>query len=110
VAKNFAPWLHLKNRDNWDKPSDARDDNAHLMVQCMETWFLADKDSLAAFFGNGFNSNALPKQTDIENIPKDDITSGMRRATTRCKPKGVYHKVTSKNALRGIFRHGNEKV
>lgn len=92
VIKNSAPWLHLKNRDKWDKPLDAKDDNAHLMVQCMETWFLADKDSLAAFFGNGFNSNALPKQPDIENISKDDVTSSLKKATTRCAPKGVYHK------------------
>ena len=27
------------------------------MVQCMEAWFLADKDCLAAFFGLGFNRN-----------------------------------------------------
>ena len=92
VLKNSGPWLHLKNRDKWDKPLDAGDDNAHLMVQCMETWFLADKDSLAAFFGNGFNGNALPKRPDIENIPKDDVTSGLKKATTRCAPKGVYHK------------------
>lgn len=92
VLKNSGPWLHLKNRDEWDKPAEARDDNAHLMVQCMEAWFLADKVSLAAFFGNGFNSNALPKRSDIENIPKDDITNGLKKATTRCDPKGIYNK------------------
>ena len=92
VLKNSGPWLHLKNRDKWDKPPDARDDNAHLMVQCMEAWFLADKDSLATFFGNGFNLNKLPDRTDIENIPKDDIDSFLNKATRRCESKGVYDK------------------
>ena len=42
------------------------------MVQCMEAWFLADKDSLAAYYGNNFKQNALPARPDIENIAKDD--------------------------------------
>jgi hypothetical protein len=48
VERNSGPWKHLKNRepDNWDRPASARDDNAHMMVQCMETWFLADQDTL----------------------------------------------------------------
>ena len=37
---------HLKTRDSWNQPSGATDDQVHLMVQCMEAWFLADKDSL----------------------------------------------------------------
>lgn len=92
VAKGSAPWSHLKNRDNWDKPQKATDDNAHLMVQCMESWFLADKNSMAAFFGNGFNSNSLPNRDDIEKIPKDDINSCLKSATVQCVPKGAYHK------------------
>ena len=92
VVKGFGPWSHLKSRDNWDKPQGATDDNAHLMVQCMEAWFLADKDSLAAFFGNGFNLSKLSKQTDIENIPKGDIYGCLNSATRLCKPKGSYDK------------------
>ena len=63
----------MGTRDGWEKPDEAADDNAHLMVQCMETWFLADKDGLAAYFGQGFNRNALPGRQEIEDVAKDDL-------------------------------------
>ena len=66
--------------------------NAHLMVQCMEAWFLADKDCLAAFFGRGFNRNALSHNPDIEQVAKTDVLEGLKGATRRCKSKGEYGK------------------
>ena len=36
VADRSEPWLHLRERDSWEKPDDATDENAHLMVQCKE--------------------------------------------------------------------------
>ena len=92
VAMGAGPWLHLKNRDNWDKPAGATDANAHLMVQCMEAWFLADKDVLERYFGGGFNRKALPGQPDVEDISKSDLDNGLKRATRRSEPKGPYHK------------------
>lgn len=92
VAEGAGPWLHLKNRDHWDKPASATDDNAHLMVQCMEAWFLADKDVLATFFGGGFNRNALPGRPDVEHISQSDLENGLKNATRQCNPKGEYHK------------------
>lgn len=92
VVQSAGPWLHLKNRDHWDKPDGAADDNAHLMVQCMEAWFLADKDALKKYFGGGFKRNALPGRPDVENIPKNDLQNGLKNATRHCKPKGKYHK------------------
>ena len=40
-----AAWQHLATRqgDNWQRPIGASDDQAHLMVQVMEAWFLADR-------------------------------------------------------------------
>ena len=96
-----APWPHLKNCDNWDKPPGATDDNAHLMVQCMEAWFMADKETLAEFFGTGFNEGGLPARPDVEGIPKDDINSGLRMATRQCQPKGEYHKAQHSFAILG---------
>lgn len=96
-----APWLHLKNCDNWEKPPDATDDNAHLMVQCMEAWFMADKETLAEFFGTGFNEGGLPAGPDVEGIPKDEINNGLRMATRQCKPKGEYHKGRHSFAILG---------
>lgn len=91
VAQGAEPWLHLKNRDNWDKPAGAMDENAHLMVQCMEAWFLADRDALASYYGNGFTENSLPRQVEVENVPKQDIERGLNTATRQCK-RGRYHK------------------
>jgi hypothetical protein len=62
------------------------------MVQCMEAWFLADKDTLAAFFGNGFNRGALPSNPVIEDVAKLDVMNGLKAATRHCGKKGEYGK------------------
>lgn len=85
VADGSGPWLHLSTRDRWTKPEDATDANAHLMVQCMEAWFLADKDGLAAYFGQDFDRNALPGRREIEDVAKDDVLDGLKNATRQCK-------------------------
>ncbi|HSA32167.1 MAG TPA: DUF4276 family protein [bacterium] len=85
-------WIHLKGRENWSKPKGATDDMCHLMVQCIEAWFLADKQVLTNFFGQGFNPNALPKNADIEQIAKDDVYRGLERASAHCKTKAPYGK------------------
>ena len=91
VADGSGPWLHLRTRDGWQMPDEATDENAHLMVQCMEAWFLADKNGLAAYFGHGFNRNALPGRPEIEDVAKDDVLVGLKNATRQCK-KGGYGK------------------
>ena len=61
------------------------------MVQCMEAWFLADRDTLAQFFGDGFNANPLPNRPDVENIPKSDLYDALKGAT-QASSKGKYGK------------------
>ena len=92
IAAGSSPWQHLKARDSWNQPSDATDDQVHLMVQCMEAWFLADKDCLVAYYGNDFNQNALPARQDIENIAKNDVLNGLKNATRSGVSKGEYGK------------------
>lgn len=58
----------------------------------MEAWFLADKESLVAYYGDDFNQNALPARQDIENIAKNDILNGLKNATRSRVPKGEYGK------------------
>lgn len=82
-----APWDHLKTRDGWNKPNGAAENQAHLMVLCMESWFMADKDALAEFFGNGFHRNSLPRQADIEAIPKATLYSCLKNAARPTKKK-----------------------
>ncbi len=45
------PWEHLKNSDHWEQPKPASGRQAHLMVQMMEAWFMADKKNLNEFYG-----------------------------------------------------------
>jgi hypothetical protein len=78
-------------RDGWRRPHGAADDQCHLMVQIMESWFLADKVGLASFYGQGFRENALPASQEVEQIPKADVLSGLAQAT-RDTRKGSYSK------------------
>ena len=94
-------WSHLHERDGWQRPDGADEESAHLMVQCMEAWFLADKDALATFFGPGFSPTALPGQMNVEETSKTDLGRGLKNATRRCRPKGEYHKGRHSFALLG---------
>lgn len=91
VADGSQPWEHLAQRDGWVRPSEAVDEQAHLMVRCMEAWFLADLDVLAGYFGPDFNRGALPGHSKIEEIEKDDVVKGLQNASRRCR-KGEYRK------------------
>jgi hypothetical protein len=93
VAEAARPWTHLKLNDGWDHPDGATEDQAHLMVQCMEAWFLADKDALARHYGQGFLSNVLPRRHDIEQIAKAEVFRILEQATRNTRTKGSYDKV-----------------
>jgi hypothetical protein len=88
-----GPWQHLANRrgDHWLRPHGATEDQAHLMVQLMESWFLANRQVLADYYGQGFLLNSLPGQANIEQIPKADVLRALKHASRQTK-KGEYHK------------------
>lgn len=88
---NKTPWEHLKFRDNWDSPG-VDDEHCHLMVQVMESWFVADIDALRQFYGQGFKENAIPGNLNVENINKLDLEVTLNKAT-KDKSKGKYHKI-----------------
>ena len=81
LQKKYKKWKLQKIEEN----------QCHLMVQLMESWFFADKDKLAEFYGQNFNRNALSNNTNVEKIPKANIESGLANAT-RNTQKGEYHK------------------
>lgn len=89
VSSNGKPWDHLLSRDNWQRPEGAEDKQAHLMVQCMESWFLADVPALRRFFGDRFK--APTEQANIEMIPKQDVLKRLNNAS-RNSQKGKYNK------------------
>ena len=84
-------WQYLKANDNWDRPATATDGQCHLMVQAMESWFLADADALASFYGQDFNRRALPANRNIEQVSKEDVLAGLSQAARNTK-KGGYKK------------------
>ncbi len=91
AAVETNAWSHLKTHDGWNRPAEASEEQAHLMVQCMESWFLADKEALKQFYASGFLVKALPGTLHVESIPKARIVSSLRRASEGTQ-KGEYHK------------------
>ena len=85
------PSRHLASRDSWEF-TFAREDAVHLMVQVMETWIIADADTLTAYYGQGFRSNALPRRQNLEDVSKSDVERALNRATEQTT-KGRYQKI-----------------
>lgn len=81
AVQSTDAWSHLNRKDRWERPAGVRAESAHLMVQLMESWFLADRSALADYFGQGFAATALPQGSDIEDIAKDDVLRGIKTAS-----------------------------
>ena len=84
VEAGHSVWQHLRASDGWNKPAGAGEDVAFLMVQVMETWFLADRDALRDYFGSRFRDNTLGQWAALEDVPKDSVLNALRNATARC--------------------------
>ena len=87
-----GPWQHLRAREGWDRPDGATDEQCHLMVEVMESWFLADRRALVEFYGHGYREDALPQNQFVEQIPKQDVLGGLDQATCSSTNKGPYRK------------------
>ena len=84
-----SPWQHLQASDGWGRPVGATDEQCHLMVQVMESWFLAD--ALESFYGQRFRRQAFPANPNIEQVAKQDVLDGLEQAT-RDTGNGQYNK------------------
>ena len=60
------------------------------MVTTMETWLLADRETLIDYFP-AMNASALPPDVDLESRRKRKVSGALRNAT-RPSSKGCYHK------------------
>ena len=90
-----SPWDHLAHRqgDQWPRPDGSTEEQCHLMVRCMESWLIADRDTLGEYFGQGFNERALPaKGADIETVLKVTVYKSLSDATRNCRTKARYGK------------------
>jgi len=84
VKPGHDAWQHLKARDKWTKPKEAGKNDASLMITCMETWFLADREALKDFFEGCWNDKALPKWPDLEKVERKKAYAALVKATTNC--------------------------
>ncbi len=92
---------HLIKRDGWDLagvPAEV----IHLMVQCMETWIVANPDALADFYGKGFHASSLPVRTNLEEEGKPDVYASLARATKKTS-KGEYGKIKHASKLLALI-------
>ena len=89
VARGHTVWQHLKSRpgDRWEKPEGVADDQAFLMVQVMETWFIADREAMQRFFGEEFRTAAIPLWPKLEEVSKKAVYDSLENATADCGPR-----------------------
>lgn len=85
-------WQHLRSADRWARPRGAQDMQAQLMVQCMETWCVADRSALRIFFAACLQEGALPSLVDLEARAKDDVQEALANATRGCGRGRAYTK------------------
>jgi hypothetical protein len=74
-----------------------------LMVQCLESWFLADKAALEKYYGRQFMNDNLPGNPNIEEIPKQDVVDGLK-AATRGTDKRARETTTRQNMVLKSYR------
>ena len=79
-------WKHLKDRDRWECPQDATDDQVFLMTTCMETWIITDRTALGKIYRNCLQTSALPSivKNVIEQRSRQEIQDALIRATQKC--------------------------
>lgn len=86
------PWHHLRKRDGWEQPTGTGADQAQLMVSCMETWILADRDGLRKAFGPDLSEGSLPPQKNLESRVPEDVLQALKMATRACGRSRTYAK------------------
>jgi hypothetical protein len=102
ISDGTTEWAHLAARDSWGRPTNAGDEDAFLMVCCMETWFLADRAALKRFFHGCWRDNAVPQWPDLEAVPKETIFEKLALATAGCGQKSYAKGKRSFEILKAI--------
>ena len=85
IHADYSVWQHLHARGGWHQPPGAHADQAFLMVRVMETWFLADRQSLKGYFDAGFAENKIRQWPRLEDVPKATVLNSLQEATARCR-------------------------
>ena len=77
-------WEHLRQRDNWPKPSGATEDQVLFMTTCMETWIVADHAVLKKHYGSKLQVSALPPLEQLEARARHEVQDKLTHATRDC--------------------------
>ena len=91
-------YLSKHSGDGWIKPAKAEEHHVYLMVRTMETWIVADRENLKKFYGRDFHENAIPKNSHLENVMKNQLEESLDRATVKTS-KGKYSKNKSRDSF-----------
>ena len=70
VAENESARAFLQKKYKKWKLQKVKDEQCHLFVQIMESWFIAHVDALKEFYGQGFKESTIPKNKNVEMIEK----------------------------------------
>ena len=54
----------------------------------MESWFLADPDAVESYYGQGFRRQDLPRNPNVEQVPRQDVLNGLDRAANNTRKRG----------------------
>jgi hypothetical protein len=87
-----AVWNHLQSRDGWARPHGIDDDQAQMMVTCMETWIMSDRGALRKVFGARLQIGILLPVRDLERRSTSDVQLALENATRNCGANKAYHK------------------
>ena len=78
------PWQTLGKK----RPAWAGDDDVYLMVQCLESWLIADIEAVRQHYdGRGrpcFNDQKIPKWPDVEAVHRHTVQQVLEAATGTC--------------------------
>jgi hypothetical protein len=85
VADIEKPWDHLRNRpdDKWPRPQGSNDDQVFLMVTCMETWIIADREALRRHY-DALIESRLPALDKLETRKRHQVQDALANATEKC--------------------------
>ena len=88
MADTEEAWEHLQQVTTvppWDKPLGAKAEQVLFMTTCMETWIVADRETLREHFKQALNEKQLPALHDLERRSRREVQDPLERATQDCK-------------------------
>jgi hypothetical protein len=84
VTEPEQTWEHLKVCEDLEQPDGADDEQVLFMTTCMETWIIADLDTLRRHYGSNLQESALPSLVNLEQRDHHYIQDSLKHATRKC--------------------------